>query len=129
MAMPNAYQQYRHTQVNTATPEELTLMLYDGLIRFINVARKSVGEKNVEEAHRANLRAQDIISELMNTLNMNYEISHSLYALYDYMKRRLVEANIKKDVAVLDEVLGMARELRETWSQAMKITRKGTANG
>jgi len=124
MAMNNPYQQYQQQSVMTASPGELVVMLYNGCIRFIKQAIECINSKDLMAAHNAIIRAQDIIVEFMSTLDMKYEISHNLLALYDYLHRRLVEANIKKDTAILEEVLTFVTELRDTWAEAVKITRK-----
>lgn len=120
MAMQNPYAQYQENAVNSAEPGQLTLMLYSGAVRFIKLAIKYLDEKNIEQTNHYIQRTQDIITELMVTLNHDYEIAKNLYSLYDYMKRRLVEANIKKDKEILLEVQGMLEELRGTWSEALK---------
>jgi len=129
MAVNKAYDQYRENSVFTSSPEELTLMLYNGLIKFIMKGRQAVEEKDIEEANRCIIRAQEIITEFRNTLDQKFDISKSLDLIYDYMYRRLLEANIKKDGAILDEVLGFAKQLRDTWSEAMKIAKKNKNSG
>jgi len=124
MAINNPYQQYQQQSIMTASPGELVVMLYNGCIRFIKQAIECINSKDLTGAHKAILRAQDIILEFMSTLDMKYEISHNLIALYDYLHRRLVEANVAKDVAILEEVLTFVTELRDTWAEAVKITRK-----
>lgn len=124
MAMNNPYQQYQLQSVMTASPGELVVMLYNGCIRFIKQAIECINSKDLMGAHNAIIRAQDIIVEFMSTLDMKYEISHNLLALYDYLHRRLVEANVKKDTAILEEVLTFVTEFRDTWAEAVKITRK-----
>lgn len=124
MALNNPYQQYQQQSIMTASPGELMLMLYNGCIRFIKQAMQCINDKDAEGAHNAIIRAQDIILEFMSTLDMNYEISNSLMALYDYMHRRLIEANTRKDVSILEEVLGLVTELRDTWAEAVRITRR-----
>jgi len=119
----NAYNQYKENSIFTASPEELTLMLYNGLVKFIMRGIDSIEKKNIQEANNNIIRAQNIISEFMNTLDMKYELSSSLYSIYDYMLRRLVEANVSKDREILEEVLGFAKVLRDTWEQAMKISK------
>ena len=99
-------------------------MLYDGCIRFIKQAVERINNKNMQEAHDAIIRAQDIILEFMSTLDMNYEISQNLLALYDYMHGQLIEANIQKDADILQEVLELLTELRDTWAEAVKNTRR-----
>ncbi|HHV96001.1 MAG TPA: flagellar export chaperone FliS [Clostridiaceae bacterium] len=118
------YNQYKENTIFTSTPEELTLMLYNGLVKFIMQAQLAIEEKQFEKANSSIIRAQDIVFELQNTLDHKYEISKSLALLYDYMHRRLVDANLSKDKDILEEVLGYATELRDTWAQAMKIAKK-----
>ncbi|BBB91709.1 MAG TPA: flagellar export chaperone FliS [Methylomusa anaerophila] len=115
---------YKNQQVLTAPPEQLTLMLYNGAIRFINECIHAINEGKVEKAHNANIRTQQIISELMTTLDMQYDISKNLMALYDYIQYRLQMGNVKKDVAQMEEAKGLVTELRDTWLQAMKLARK-----
>lgn len=129
MAILNPYQQYQQQSVMTATPGELTLMLYNGCIKFIKQARMAVENKEIEKASYAILRAQDIIQELMITLNKDYEISNNLYILYDYIYQRLVDANISKDIASLNEALELIKDLRDTWIEVISIDRKQTYGG
>ncbi len=123
MALNKAYDQYKQNSIYTSTPEELTLMLYNGLVKFIMQAQAGIDEKNIEKAANSIVRAQNIVLNFRETLDMKYEVSEGLDALYEYMYRRLVEANIKKDPEVLAEILGMVRELRDTWAQAMKLAK------
>lgn len=121
----NPYAQYKENSVYTATPEELTLMLYNGLVKFILQGINAIEEKNIKKASDCLIRCQDIITEFRATLDMNYEISKSFDSIYDYMYRRLIDANIRKDKAILEEVLGYAKELRDTWQEAMKLAKRG----
>ncbi|MFZ7944692.1 flagellar export chaperone FliS [Neobacillus sp. 19] len=118
--MQNPQEVYLRNQVNTARPEDLTLMLYNGAIKFLNQAKMAIEKKDIPKANSSLVKTQDIITELMTTLNMDYEISKSLVSLYDYMKNRLIEANIAKDVAAIVEIESMLLELRNTWAMAMK---------
>jgi flagellar protein FliS len=95
-------------------------MLYEGLVKFIRLSKQSLQNKKYEECHRYNLRAQDILSELIVTLKKGYSVSEPLLSVYDYMKTRLIEANIKKSLEILTEVEGFAVEYVETWTVAMK---------
>ncbi|KJF25893.1 hypothetical protein TZ02_16640 [Clostridium aceticum] len=104
----------------TAPPENLTLMLYEGAIRFMNQAVIYISAKNNEKTNVAIQRAQDIFIELMSTLNQEIEMSKNLFSLYEFMNYRLVEANIEKDPEKLREVITMTKELRDTWEEAMK---------
>jgi flagellar protein FliS len=120
MTIRNPYKTYQKQAVTTSKPEELTLMLYQGMVKFIRLSKMALQNKNMEECHRFNLRAQDILSELMVTMKKGYTISDPLLSLYDFMKFRLIEANLGKKVDILEEVEGFAVELTETWSIAMK---------
>lgn len=123
MSLNKAVYQYQQSSVFTATPEELTLMLYNGCIKAIRFAEVTVEEKNYEKANYYICKAEAIIRELRNTLDMKYEISENLYNLYTYFLNRLIEANVKKDKNILEEVLHFVEEIRDTWSQAMKQAR------
>jgi flagellar secretion chaperone FliS len=124
MAMQNPYQSYKQNSVNTASPGELTLMLYNGCLKFINQAKRAINEKNIQDKNNSILRAQDIVRELMITLNPDIEVSKQMLSLYDYMLRRLVEANIKNDNEILTEVEGLVTEFRDTWKQVIQINRQ-----
>lgn len=124
MALPNPYQMYRQQQVYTTPQEKLFLMLYDGAIKFCRQAKLAIQKKEIEEAGKCLVKSQRIIEELMNSLNMDYDIAENLYSLYDYMYRRLVQANVKKDQDIIDEVTGFLTELRETWAEAAQKAKK-----
>jgi len=120
MAVNKAYTAYKTASVSNSKPEDLVMMLYTGLVRFIMQAQKAIEADEIEKAHENITRAQNIIAELEASLNMEYEISHNMMLLYDYLYRRLVDANVKKDRGILDEVLKFAVEFRDTWIQAIK---------
>jgi len=111
------------TSIFTSSPEELTLMLYNGLIKWIMQAQLSIVGKDMGKAHDYIVRAKKILLNFENTLDMKYEVSKSLLSMYEYMVKRLTEANIKKDTGILAELLILAKEMRDTWSQAMKIAK------
>lgn len=115
-----AYEAYRNTAIETASPGKLLLMLYDGAIRNLDAARTAMINKDVENSHKHLLKAQDIILELMCTLNMDYEIAKDLYRLYDFMYRHLIQANVRKDPEMVADVRELLAELRATWDQAIK---------
>lgn len=119
----NPYQQYRQNAVRGASPGELTLMLYEGLVRFIKLAMLSLEEKDFNRSHNALIRSQEIVAHLNETLDNQYELSNYLSSLYDFMSRRLLEANAGKDEKTAKEVLELAEELRDTWQQALKTAR------
>lgn len=129
MAMLNPYQQYANNQVNTAPPEELTLMLYKGAVRFINQASKALDSGDLATTNTNIIKAQNIYYELVNTLDRNYAISNNLASLYDYIISVLVQANIKKDQGLLEEAANLAKEFVTTWEEAIKIYRRSNANG
>ncbi|HZG15379.1 MAG TPA: flagellar export chaperone FliS [Candidatus Bathyarchaeia archaeon] len=123
MIQSAAQNTYKKNQVGTATPEDLTLMLYEGAIKFIKRAKQAIEEKDFNKAHELNTRVQDILSELIITLDRKYPIAAQMLQIYDYLKRRLIEANVKKETEILDEVEEFFAEFRDTWKQAMIIAR------
>ena len=124
MVTSNMYDTYKQNSIFTASPEELTLMLYNGLIKFIMLSQKAIEDKDIQKAHESIIRAEDIIIEFKSTLDMQYELSNGLALLYDYMLDRLFDANLKKDPEILAEVLHFAKDLRDTWAQAMKLAKQ-----
>lgn len=124
MAISNPYQSYQQNSVNTASPGELTMMLYNGCLKFIHQAKKAIEEKNIEMKNTNIQKAQSIIQELMVTLNMDMEVSKNMMSLYDFMNRSLMEANIKNDVSILAEVEGLVTEFRDTWKEVIQVNRQ-----
>ncbi len=120
----NPYAKIKHNSVMTASPQELTLMLYDGAIKFANQAIVAIEQKKYEVAHAKIMRVQDIIQEFIVTLDFSYEISNDMRRLYDYMYQRLVQANARKNIVILEEVLEFLREFRDTWKQAMEQSKQ-----
>jgi flagellar protein FliS len=120
----SAYRSYQQNSVLTATPGELTLMLYNGCIKFIRQAKLAMSNQNIEKKNTYIQKAQNIIRELMVTLDQKQDVSKSMIQMYDYMNRRLIEANIKNDAEILDEVEGFVAEFRDTWKQVIEITQK-----
>ena len=123
--MNNPYAKYKEQSVTTATPEELTLMLYNGCIKFINLAEVYIEEKDYAKSNLNIQKAQDIIQELNITLNMDYEISQNLRQLYTFVNEKLLDANIKKDKQALFDAKEIVSDLRDTWKEAMVLSRKG----
>ena len=123
--MTNPYQQYQRTQAETASPAELIVMMYNGAIRFLTVARQRLDAQDTPAAHANLLRAQDVVAELMISVDVSVgQIGRNLYDLYEFMHRRLIEANVKKDAAAVDEVIGLLRELLAAWEQAIQAQKK-----
>ncbi len=120
MAMANPYQQYKVNSINSASPGELTLMLYNGAIKFIKLAIVAVEEKTYEKVNENLIRAQDIINHLSATLDMNYEIAKNFSMLYDFMYSHLVKANMKKDRQAMQEVVELIEGLRDAWAEMLK---------
>lgn len=125
MAINNPYGQYKQNSIMTASPQELTLMLYNGALKFIGMSKIFIEQKNIQKANESIMRAQNIIQELNITLNMDYEVSENLRSLYTYILGKLVDANITKDIVHLDEATEMVTELRDTWKEAIKISKTG----
>lgn len=124
MAINNPYQAYQQNSVSTASPGELTLMLYNGALKFMRLAKKGIEEKNLELKNTNLIKAQKIIQELMVTLNTDIELSKSMLSMYDYMNRRLIEANIKNDSEIIEEVEALMTEFRDTWKQVIQTNRQ-----
>ena len=123
--LSNPYQKYKENSINTASKEEITLMLYDGCIKFMNLAKIGISEKNIEKANENLLKAQAIITELDSTLNMDVEISKNFHLLYDFALSRLVDANIKKEEQFVEDAKMVMVDLRDGWKEAMLIVRRG----
>jgi len=124
------YGRYQQQSALTASPGELTLMLYEGCVKFLRQSQMYMEGKNIEKASNASVRAQSIIAELMATLNMQYEVSDGLYKLYDFINRNVVQSNIAKDPAMLNVPIQMMTELRDTWQKAVRLSRQqSTAQG
>lgn len=126
-----AINQYKQNSIATATPEELTLLLYNGAIKYMNIARIKIEEKNIQEKNSALIRAQDIISELNYSLDMNYEISENLRALYNFVLERLIDANLENNTEYIDEALSIVKDMRETWVEVIRQVKNKSvsANG
>jgi flagellar protein FliS len=118
----NAFQVYRQTQAQTAAPGELVVMLYRGAVRFVTTAIAAIEAKDVEAAHTNLVKAQAIVSELLETLDLERggEIARRLTSIYEYLNHRLVEANIRKDAEAAREVERFLRELLPAWEAAAK---------
>ncbi len=123
MALPNAFAQYNNNKIMTASPAELTLMLYEGAIKFCNIAIDAAEQKNVMKAHSNIVKVENIIAYLRNTLDMQYAVAKEYDRMYDYLQRRLFQANMKKDVEILMKVIKHLRSIRDTWKEVMRINR------
>ena len=119
-----AFNAYKQNSVTTASPGELTLMLYNGCLKFLTRAKDAIAAKNVQEKNTNIQKAQAIINELIVTLKQDQPIAQQMLPLYDYMNRRLIDANIKNDTEIIDEVIGLTTEFRDTWKQVIQMTRQ-----
>ena len=120
---------YRTQQVMTATPAELTLMLYNGAIKFTGESIKYLQEKKYEQMNTSCLKAQKIITEFMVTLKMDYDFSQDWLSIYDYIRRCLIEGNLKNDTTKLEEAKNLITELRNTWHEIIKIDKANKSGG
>lgn len=126
MAINSGYAAYANSKVMTASPAELTLMLYEGAIKFCNIAIRGIEENDVQKAHTNIVKVENIISEFQATLNHKYPVAKDFDEVYKYLKERLVEANVKKEKEILEEVLEHLRTMRDTWKEVMRLTNNGT---
>ena len=120
MPIQNPYEEYQRNKILTASPAEITLMLYEGAIKFCNIAIMAIEQKDMEKAHINIMKTQRIIEEFRNTLDRKYEVAEEFDKIYVYVLRRLFEANISKDEEILKEVNTHLRSLRDTWKEVMK---------
>ncbi len=128
MTANRGYDAYAKNKIMTASPAELTLMLYEGAIKFCNIAIAAIDEKNVEKAHNNIKRVQDILEEFLATLNYKYDVAKDFENVYRYLLDRLMQANLKKDKEILEEVLGHLRTMRDTWKEVMERNKMAKAN-
>lgn len=125
MMLNNPYAQYTNNRIATASPGELTLMLYEGAIKFCNIGIVGIEEKNIQKAHDNIMKAEAIVRELRLTLNHKYPVAKDFENVYNYLIRRLHEANIRKDKEVLEEVNKHLRSMRDTWKEVMRMCKSG----
>lgn len=121
----NPYAAYANSKIMTASPAELTLMLYDGAIKFCNIAVVAIESKDIEKAHINIVKVERIIDELRISLDHKYPVAKDFEKVYTYLLQRLREANLKKDTEILQEVLRHLRTMRETWKEVMRISSAG----
>ncbi len=119
----NAAATYNNSKILTASPAELTLMLYEGAIKFCNLALIGLEKGDLEKVNTNIIKAEKIILEFKATLDFKYPIAKDFENVYDYIYRRLIEANIKKDKEILEEALEYIREMRDTWKEVMRLAK------
>lgn len=123
MIANQGYAAYANNKVMTASPGELTLMLYEGAIKFCNLAIMGVEENDVEKAHVNIVKVENIIQEFQSTLDYKYPVAKDFNEVYTYLLSRLREANFKKDKEILEEVLKHLRTMRDTWKEVMHLAK------
>lgn len=123
----NAAQAYGARKVETASPAELTLMLYEGAIKFCNIAMGAIENKDYEKANTNIQKARNIIVELQTTLDHKYKVAEDFDIIYDYIFRKLVDANMKKDPVILEEALNQIRDMRDAWKEIMRLAKQPRA--
>lgn len=123
MSATNLQAAYKQNATNTASPGELTLMLYNGCLKFINRAKLAIEEENIEQRNENIARAEAIMRELMVTLKTDSDIGKNMLALYDFIVHLLIQANVKNDLKALEEAEGFVKDFRDTWKEVIKIDR------
>ena len=123
--MINSYAQYQNNSIATASPGELTLMLYNGAIKFCNLTIEAMEKKDIQSSNTNCIKAQNIIAELQATLDDKYPISKEMDNLYSFINRILVEANIEKNSEKVKQALELIREFRDVWQEVMKASKRG----
>ncbi len=126
MLQQQAFNAYNNSKILTASPAELTLMLYDGAIKFTNIAILAIEKNDMEKAHNNIRKTERIIIEFQTSLDHKYEVANDFEKVYLYLISRLREANIKKDADILQEVLKHLRTMRDTWKEVMAIAGNGS---
>ncbi|NRT37028.1 flagellar export chaperone FliS [Clostridium beijerinckii] len=124
----NGYNVYKNNSVNYASKEQLLLMLVDGAVKFAKIARQAMVDKDIKKAHENVVKTEDIFLELMATLDTSAgKWAENMFAVYRFINEKLFEANIKKDVAIMDEVLPLIEDVRNIWYEAEERARKANA--
>ena len=116
----NPYNEYMRNKIMTATPGELTLMLYEGAVKFGNISIKAIEDGDMETAHTNIIKVQNIIDEFRRTLDFKYPVAQDFENVYSYLSKRLIEANIHKDKEIMEEVVKHLRSMRDNWKEVMK---------
>ena len=120
-----AYAEYNRNKVLTASPAELTLLLYEGAIKFCNIAIIGLEQNDMEKVHNNIIKVENIIEEFQATLNHKYSVAEDFDKIYKYIYNLLVEANIKKDKELLEQALNELRGMRDTWKGVMAKAKQG----
>ena len=123
MLANQGYAAYANNKIMTASPADLTLMLYEGAIKFCNLALDGVADKDIPKAHKNIMKVERIIEEFQITLDHKYPVAEDFDNVYAYLMMRLCEANVKKDREILEEVLRHLRTMRDTWKEVMRLAK------
>lgn len=124
MLTNQGYAAYANNKIMTASPAELTLMLYEGAIKFCNIAIAAIEAKDFNKAHQNIMKTERIIEEFQTTLDHKYAVAKDFDKVYSYLMTRLREANVKKDADILEEVLRHLRTMRDTWKEVMRTAHR-----
>ena len=124
MAIKNPYATYANSKIMTASPAELTLMLYDGAIKFCNIAIMGIEQNDINKAHTNIRKVERIIEEFRSTLDRRFAVAEDFDRVYVYLLRRLLEANLKKDKEILEEVNTHLRSMRDNWKEVMRLNKE-----
>lgn len=121
----NAYSAYKNNSINFASKEQLLLMLVEGAVKFAKIGRQAILDNDIKKAHESLVKTQNIFYELMVTLDVSKapEWGAQLMSVYEFIVRRLTEANLKKDVDIVNEVIPLIENIKDTWEQAYKIAK------
>jgi flagellar protein FliS len=121
----NGYNVYKNNAVNYASKEQLLLMLVEGAVKFCKIARQAIIDKDVKKAHDSLVRTQDIFTELIISLDTSAgDWAVQLYRVYEFIKAKLIEANMTKNLEIIDEILPLIEDINETWQEAYKRSKR-----
>ncbi len=121
----NPYAKYQDSKILTASPAELTLMLYEGIIKFTNIGITAIENREFQKANTNIMKAERIVDHLSATLNDKYPVANDFRNVYSCIMQALISGNMKKDVAELNRALEYSRMIRDTWKDVMKTVEKG----
>jgi flagellar secretion chaperone FliS len=125
MQTTNAYNTYKSNSINHASKEQLLLMLVEGAVKFAKMGRQAIVDKDIQKAHENIIKTQNIYGELMATINLEAagDWGKSIYDIYDFINRRLIDANIKKDVEIMNEIIPLIEDVKNMWQEAYNISK------
>jgi len=126
----NAYSAYKNNSINYASKEQLLLMLLDGAVKFAKIAKQAIVDKDINKAHENIIKTENIFYELMISLDVKAggDWAKKLMSVYDFIVRRLMDANMGKDINIMDEVIPLIEDIRSTWNEAYSIIKTSRSN-